>query len=107
MKIAILGAAGDVGTRIMSEALARGHHVTGVVRAESQRHKLPAEANYCVADISDPRQLAQVVEGQDLLITLFAHQRGRKRCWCTHGCDSQQRPRRATCAHWWAEPLDC
>lgn len=69
MKIAILGAAGDVGTRIMSEALARGHHVTGVVRAESQRNKLPAEASYCVADISDPHQLAQAVEGQDLLIS--------------------------------------
>ncbi|MDQ7728632.1 NAD(P)H-binding protein [Halomonas sp. SpR8] len=69
MKIAILGAAGDVGTRIMSEALARGHHVTGVVRTENQLNKLPAEASYRVADISDPRQLAQVVEGQDLLIS--------------------------------------
>ncbi|WP_232318713.1 NAD(P)H-binding protein [Halomonas sp. GT] len=53
----------------MSEALTRGHHVTGVVGTENQRNKLPAEANYCVAGISDPRQLTQVVEGQDLLIS--------------------------------------
>ena len=69
MKIAIFGAAGDVGKRIMNEALARGHNVTGVVRTESQLNKLPAEASRCVADIADSHQLAHVIQGQDVLIS--------------------------------------
>jgi len=87
MKIAILGAAGDVGTRLMSEALARGRHVTGVVGTENQRNKLPAEASYCVADISDPHQLAQVVEGQDLLISAVRPPEGQEALLVTNGCD--------------------
>ncbi|MGY4877538.1 NAD(P)-dependent oxidoreductase [Vreelandella aquamarina] len=83
MKITILGAAGDVGKRIMSEALARGHQVSGVVRKESQRNQLPAEAIHCVADISDPQQLAQVVKGQDLLISAVRPPEGQEELMAT------------------------
>ncbi|MDQ7734940.1 NAD(P)H-binding protein [Halomonas sp. SpR1] len=69
MKIAIFGAAGDVGTRMMSEALARGHQVTGVVRTDNQLNKLPTEANRCVADITESEQLAHVIQEQDVLIS--------------------------------------
>lgn len=69
MNIIILGAAGDVGQRIVKEALARGHEVTAVIRKDAQRANLPARARYCVADVSNPQQLAQAIEGQDVIIS--------------------------------------
>ena len=41
MKITVLGAAGNVGSRVVAEALSRGHEVTAVVRDRSQFDKLP------------------------------------------------------------------
>lgn len=69
MEITIYGAAGDVGRRIASEALARGHDVTGVVRTEAQFGGLPDNVRRCAADVSNPEQLALTTEGQDLLIS--------------------------------------
>ncbi len=43
MKIALLGATGFVGTALLSEALARGHQITAIVRDPaklSTRHDL-------------------------------------------------------------------
>lgn len=44
MRIAVYGAAGDVGSRVVAEALSRGHKVTAVVRDPAQFDKLPAAA---------------------------------------------------------------
>lgn len=69
MNITVYGAAGDVGKRIVSEALARGHNVIGVVRTKAQFGRLPDNVRPYAADVSDQQQLAPTIEGQDLVIS--------------------------------------
>ena len=42
MKITILGATGNAGSRVVAEALSRGHEVTAVVRNSTRSNDLPA-----------------------------------------------------------------
>lgn len=58
MKIVIIGAAGNVGRRIVNEALARGHAVTGLVRSEARFSKLPDSVTPHSADVSNPVETA-------------------------------------------------
>ncbi|MEL0169857.1 MAG: NAD(P)H-binding protein [Pseudomonadaceae bacterium] len=67
MKITVLGAAGEVGRRVVAEALARGHQVTAQVRSAASSHLLPAEASAQVAEV--PGDLASLLAGQDLVIS--------------------------------------
>jgi putative NADH-flavin reductase len=76
MNIIVYGAAGNVGRRIATEALARGHKVTGVVKTKAQFGKLPENAISCAADVFDSQQLVRTVEGQDLVISALRPQEG-------------------------------
>lgn len=67
MKVIVLGAAGDVGRRVVAEALARGHQVTAQVRSAASSHLLPAEASAQVAEV--PGDLASLLTGQDVVIS--------------------------------------
>lgn len=78
MDITIFGAAGDVGKRIVNEALIRGHKVTGVVRSEAQYAKLPDNVRSRVADAAVPAQVARMAEGQDLVISAVRPPEGRE-----------------------------
>lgn len=78
MNITIYGAAGNVGKRITSEALARGHNVTAVVRTKAQLGRLPANVRPCAADVSDQQQLIPTIEGQDLIISALRPPEGRE-----------------------------
>ncbi len=74
MKMIVFGARGEVGSRVVSEALARGHEVTAVVRSEAQVASVPTSVTACVADISNAdtsnsAQLADVMAGHDLAIS--------------------------------------
>ena len=51
MKIALVGATGNIGREIARQALERGHQVTAIVRRDSG---LPAEAEQWAAGISGP-----------------------------------------------------
>ena len=46
MRIAVLGANGNVGSRTVAEALARGHQVTAVVRGASRAGNVPDGATH-------------------------------------------------------------
>jgi len=76
MKIAIIGATGRVGTRLVDEALRRGHTVTAVAR---QAGKLPAQPNLTTrdADAADTKALAAAIAGSDVAISTvrFEHTR--------------------------------
>lgn len=69
MKITIFGAAGEVGSRIVSEALVRGHKVTAVVRTPAQFYRLPAGLTPCSSDASSIEDVARLSAGQDLVIS--------------------------------------
>lgn len=68
MKIALIGASGNVGTRIVAEALSRGHQVTGIAR---NPEKLPAKSGLTAkkGDASDPNALAKVLAGHDAVVS--------------------------------------
>ncbi len=68
MKIALIGASGNVGRRILAEALSRGHLVTGIIR---DARKLPATENLTPVsgNINDPAGLAPLLHGHDVIIS--------------------------------------
>jgi putative NADH-flavin reductase len=67
MKIAILGATGQVGSLLTSEALARGHTVTGIARDPSP---LPKHERLTPAkvDLTDHAQLTKSISGHDVVL---------------------------------------
>jgi putative NADH-flavin reductase len=69
MKITVFGAAGDVGSRIVAEALSRGHGVSAVVRNHAQVDKLPTGVTPCVGDAGNAGDVARLTAGQDLAIS--------------------------------------
>lgn len=69
MKIVVFGARGDVGSRVVAEALSRGHDVTGVVRKQDQIQSLPHSVTPCVADAQDTQAVAEIMADQDLAIS--------------------------------------
>ena len=70
MRIAVIGATGFVGSKVLTEALHRGHQVTAIVR---HPEKLPRHAQLVgkKADVYDAAQVAAAVEGHDAVISAF------------------------------------
>lgn len=67
MNIALIGATGNIGGRILDEALRRGHDVTGVTR-DPARLATRDHLSVAVADAGDPAALAHVLQGHDAII---------------------------------------
>jgi uncharacterized protein len=68
VKIAIIGATGNVGSRIVAEALRRGHTVTAVARDPSRLTPQPG-LTPVAADASDPDALAKALAGHDTVVS--------------------------------------
>jgi len=70
MKIVLIGATGYVGSKLLAEALARGHHVTAIAK---KLENLPAHVNLTgiQIDATDRPVLAETVAGHDLVISAF------------------------------------
>lgn len=69
MRLVIFGASGVLGTRLISEALLRGHEITAVARnvAPLQERNRPI---LCVAgDATDPSSVAAVAAGADAAVS--------------------------------------
>lgn len=67
MKLALVGATGNVGARILDELLARGHQVTAIAR---HPEKVSVRPNMTAAagNENDPEALATVLRGHDAVI---------------------------------------
>lgn len=65
MRIAVFGAGGAVGSRVVAEALARGHEVAAVAR---RAIAVQTGARLLVGDASDAEQVEKLSAGQDLVI---------------------------------------
>ena len=68
MKITVFGAVGSVGSRVVAEALSRGHEVTAVVRDLARFGELPSGDTPRVGDASDAEDVARLSEGQDVVV---------------------------------------
>jgi uncharacterized protein len=75
MKIALIGASGFVGSKILAEALQRGHHVTAIVR---NPEKLEPQKNLTIkkADVLQVDELARILADHDVVISSFNPARG-------------------------------
>jgi len=68
MRITVLGATGSVGSRVVTEALSRGHQVTAVARNSTRFNDLPAAAKVRVGDAGNVKNVAELSAGQDVII---------------------------------------
>lgn len=69
MKIALFGASGNIGRRIVGEALERGHVVTGLERNPKRvtlRHERLAVAT---ADVTRAEEVARAASGHDAIVS--------------------------------------
>ncbi len=73
MRIALIGATGNVGSKILTEALSRGHQVTGIARHLEKLNSRPGLA-LKPADLGDEQGLAESVRGHDAIIVSVRHQ---------------------------------
>jgi putative NADH-flavin reductase len=67
-KILVLGATGGTGRLIASQALARGHQVTALVRSPEKGSELKG-AKLIVADVRDEKALREALKGQDAVVS--------------------------------------
>ena len=65
MRIIVFGANGRQGSRLVTEALERGHEVTAAVRSEDRAGSVDPRATVVVADALDPDRVAEVSAGHD------------------------------------------
>ncbi|SDM29057.1 hypothetical protein SAMN05661010_03853 [Modicisalibacter muralis] len=68
MRITVFGAAGNMGSRIVAEALSRGHEVSAVLRDPTRSHELLAAATIRVGDAANAESVAELSAGQDVVI---------------------------------------
>jgi uncharacterized protein len=68
MKIALIGATGNAGSRILAELSRRGHHITAIAR---HPEKLPALSGVTPlqADAGDVAGLAAAIKGHDAVVS--------------------------------------
>jgi putative NADH-flavin reductase len=68
MKIALIGASGHIGSRLVAELTSRGHDVTAIAR---NPEKVAAGAHVTAkkGDVSDKEGLAQLLAGHDAVIS--------------------------------------
>lgn len=70
MKVALCGATGRVGSRILNELLSRGHQVIAIVRREGT---LPPREGVTVVvdDLSDSKHTAKSIGGAEALVSAY------------------------------------
>jgi hypothetical protein len=71
MQIGVIGATGAIGSRVVSEALSRGHHVTAFSRDASQIQDSRENVSWKSVDVLDAAGIAAVLPGLDVLISGF------------------------------------
>jgi len=67
-KILVLGATGGTGRLIVSQALARGHDVTALVRSPEKVSDLKGD-KVVVGDVRDEKALLEALKGQDAVVS--------------------------------------
>ncbi|MFD8594861.1 NAD(P)-dependent oxidoreductase [Kitasatospora sp. NPDC059646] len=67
MRVVVVGANGEIGRCVVTEALARGHAVTAVVRRPEEYQGLAIRVER--GDVLDPADMARVAEGAEALVS--------------------------------------
>ncbi|MEU4767429.1 NAD(P)H-binding protein [Actinosynnema sp. NPDC023794] len=78
MQITVFGATGNVGSRVVAEAVSRGHEVTAVALDASRFSEMPAEVDSRVGDASNVEDVVALSSGRDVVITATGPNPGRE-----------------------------
>jgi len=68
MKVALIGASGNIGSQIAAEAASRGHQVTGIARNPEKVQSKPG-ITAIRGDLADTTGLAKILAGHDAVIS--------------------------------------
>ncbi|RYU83245.1 NAD(P)-dependent oxidoreductase [Hymenobacter persicinus] len=71
MKIALIGATGFVGSKLLTEALNRGHQVTAIVRDPAKLTAQNPNLTVVTGDVNKVDELAAQLAGHDVVINSF------------------------------------
>jgi putative NADH-flavin reductase len=72
MKIVLFGATGNIGQRIVKEALSRGHEVVGVVRDPETVQSPDPRVALVKGDATDAGSVTKVVRGADAIVSAIS-----------------------------------
>lgn len=75
MQIALIGASGMIGRRILDEALARGHAVTAIARNTERLSDVRDKVNVVAGNALDANSVASAVAGHDVVISTVPPER--------------------------------
>lgn len=67
-RVALIGASGNVGSRVLAELVSRGHTVTGIAR-NPEAITAGARVTTAKGDVNEPAALAKVLAGHDVVIS--------------------------------------
>ena len=71
MKVALYGATGAAGSRILKELVSRGHHVTAVVRDVSKLAQPGVNVRVKQGDLSDSKSIAAAIGDVEAVISAY------------------------------------
>ncbi|SFV08685.1 hypothetical protein SAMN02799631_04752 [Methylobacterium sp. 174MFSha1.1] len=66
-KVAVIGATGNVGARLVAELVARGHRVTAISRTPGESDSPQVEA--LAGDVREPEGLSRLLAGHDAVVS--------------------------------------
>lgn len=69
MHIGVFGATGVIGSRVVAEAVARGHRVSAFTRDASRAGEDTGAVQWHVADVLDPKSVDAAIEGVDVVVS--------------------------------------
>jgi len=69
LRIAVFGASGRVGSRIVTEALNRGHEVTGISRSLESLTEDNPRFSKAQGDVTDAASVAELAAGHDVVVS--------------------------------------
>jgi putative NADH-flavin reductase len=72
MKLAVFGATGNVGQRVVAEALRRGHEVVGVVRDPESVQSPDKRVSLVKGDATNAADVARVTRGTDAVVSAIS-----------------------------------
>jgi uncharacterized protein len=70
-KIALFGATGMIGQRILSEAVSRGHTVTAIVRDSTREPELRPRVEFRPGDVLKAESVALAIEGNEVVVSAY------------------------------------
>jgi putative NADH-flavin reductase len=76
MRITLFGATVTIGSRILDEALTRGHEVTDVVRDPARMKRSETGLRVRAGDAVDAQSVAAAAKGQDVVVSAIGPTRG-------------------------------